>query len=337
MIVDGDALPLPGLAFTAATTCPTGRSPAHALTPRTEVLTGLSIPPGAAFELRFTAAAGAVADVFLNEFHYDNADVDCGEFLELVVGPGFTRPLADLAVVLYNGAPASLAPYATHPLDSFTPWLLHPHRVTGSSIRNCRANGIQNGSPDGIALVDRGNGRRFLSYGGGFTAASGPAAGMTAPTSASPNRAPIRPAPAARAGRHPPAPDPPPPLPQKTPNAPSTAGLYPNEGQSFAASLAAAQGISIDKLAVTASSTPIATGCRTRSIPMTTTTGDDDQETLLKPIRGRPTPTPTASRWRRGRRWRRTMNLAELRVTLTDPRNPNSAFAPTLRRAPTAP
>ena len=42
------------------------------------------------------------------------------------------------------------------------------------------SNGLQNGSPDGIALVDAGNVLvEFLSYEGTFTGVGGPAAGMT--------------------------------------------------------------------------------------------------------------------------------------------------------------
>ncbi len=332
MIVGSGALPLPGLAFTAATDLPDGPIPGGTVTPRAEVVTGLSIPPGAAFELRFTAAAGPVADVFVNELHYDNADVDCGEFLELVVGPGFTRPLADLAVVLYNGAPASLAPYATHPLDSFTPGYVTPtcHRILYQELPG---NGIQNGSPDGIALVDRGTVVRFLSYEGAFTAASGPAAGMTSTDLG-----------VAQPGTDPPG--------TRSLGLAGTGGRasdfawarsegaftmgFPNEGQTFAASPAAAQGISLDKLAVTPLLDTDRDGLPDAIDPDDDDDGlTDDQETLLltNPWSADTDANGTAD-GDEDADGDGQSNLAELRVTLTDPRNPNSAFRTTLRRAP---
>ncbi|MGB7444955.1 MAG: endonuclease/exonuclease/phosphatase family protein, partial [Coleofasciculaceae cyanobacterium] len=50
----------------------------------------------------------------------------------------------------------------------------------GTIVLEYPSNGIQNGSPDGIALVDNNNSViQFLSYEGSFTAASGSAAGLT--------------------------------------------------------------------------------------------------------------------------------------------------------------
>ena len=51
----------------------------------------LSVAPGETFQLQFTFTKGAnngllPADVFVNEFHYDNTGDDAGEFIEVVGG-----------------------------------------------------------------------------------------------------------------------------------------------------------------------------------------------------------------------------------------------------------
>ena len=51
---------------------------------------------------------------------------------------------------------------------------------TGTVVVDYPSNGIQNGSPDGIALVDAsGAVMQFLSYEGTLTAVGGPADGLT--------------------------------------------------------------------------------------------------------------------------------------------------------------
>lgn len=177
LIIGGLPVPLPPLDFTAATDLD---GPSTAASPLGAIVEGLSIPAEATFQLRFTIARGAggslpSAEVFLNEFHYDNASSDTGEFLELVTGPGYTGPLADVAVVLYNGANGD--PYATISLADFDN-AGAPTIVDGYRIYHRTQAGIQNGNPDGIAVVVDGVVAEFLSYEGSFTAASGPAAGM---------------------------------------------------------------------------------------------------------------------------------------------------------------
>lgn len=114
---------------------------------------------------------GEHTQVFLSELHYDNEGADVGEGFE-VSGPAGTD-LAGWSVVLYNGSNGAV--YATIALSGVIPetcrekgGLYFPHE------------GIQNGSPDGLALVDpTGAVVEFLSYEGTFTATNGPAAGMT--------------------------------------------------------------------------------------------------------------------------------------------------------------
>jgi hypothetical protein len=110
--------------------------------------------------------------VFVNEFHYDNAGTDAGEAIE-IAGPAGTN-LAGWQLVLYNGAGG--APYDTRMLSGVIP---DQQNGFGTLTFTYPVNGIQNGSPDGIALVD-GTGQvvQFLSYEGGFTAVGGPANGL---------------------------------------------------------------------------------------------------------------------------------------------------------------
>lgn len=111
-------------------------------------------------------ALAAEADVWINEFHYDNVSTDTGEFIE-VANPDAVD-LGGWSLVLYNGNGGSV--YDTHSLSG----------TDGFPVVDLPTNGLQNGSPDGIALVD-GTGAvvEFLSYEGTLTAADGPAAGMT--------------------------------------------------------------------------------------------------------------------------------------------------------------
>lgn len=125
------------------------------------------------------APAGAVAPaggtVFINEVHYDNVSTDAGEAIE-IAGPAGTD-LSGWSVVLYNGTEASRNVYDTDPLSGV---LADQGAGYGTLVVAYPANGIQNGAPDGIALVDdEGTVVQFLSYEGTFTAAGGPPVGLT--------------------------------------------------------------------------------------------------------------------------------------------------------------
>ena len=113
--------------------------------------------------------------VFINEIHYDNDGTDQGEAIE-IAGPAGTD-LSGWSIVLYNGSSTQRSPYTTTNLSGS---LAAACGGLGVSVINYPTNGIQNGAPDGIALVDAGGTVvQFLSYEGHFEAASGPAAGMT--------------------------------------------------------------------------------------------------------------------------------------------------------------
>ena len=174
----GITTPLGPLAFDARTDLPTGPS-TYSETKSLRV-SGLSVPPGGELSLRFTFAPGPgsgvlPADVFVNELHYSNASTDEGEFVEVVVGPGFSGALADIDLILYNGA-NGLMDGSPHSLDSF---VLGTTTSSGHRIYSKLIPGIQNGSPDGLALVVDGVVASFLSYEGSFVGSEGPALGLT--------------------------------------------------------------------------------------------------------------------------------------------------------------
>ncbi|MFC2139956.1 hypothetical protein ACFLR4_04770, partial [Bacteroidota bacterium] len=118
---------------------------------------------------------GGVANpiVFINEIHYDNESTDTGEAVEVAGTAG--ADLTGWSIVLYNGNGGTS--YNTSVLSGIIPDLCDGYGVV---VQNYPSNGIQNGAPDGIALVDNlGTVIQFLSYEGDFTASDGPAAGLT--------------------------------------------------------------------------------------------------------------------------------------------------------------
>lgn len=117
--------------------------------------------------------ARALTTVFINEIHYDNTGTDAGEAVE-VAGPAGTD-LTGWTIVLYNGS--NNLQYDSDPLSGTIPNLQNGY---GTVTLTYPSNGIQNGSPDGIALVAPGSVVvQFLSYEGVMTAADGPANGIT--------------------------------------------------------------------------------------------------------------------------------------------------------------
>jgi predicted extracellular nuclease len=117
-------------------------------------------------------AAMAATPVFINEIHYDNTGTDTGEAIE-IAGPAGTD-LTGWSLVRYNGNGG--AEYGTDALAGTIPDLGGGYGVVDVTYPT---NGLQNGAPDGVALVDAGsNVVQFLSYEGSFTASDGPANGM---------------------------------------------------------------------------------------------------------------------------------------------------------------
>src|SRR5687768_1602597 len=123
-------------------------------------------------QLYFARPAHAAISVFINEIHYDNTGTDAGEAIE-IAGPAGTN-LAGWTLVLYNGSNG--AAYGTVALSGGIP---DQQSGFGTSFVSGPSNGIQNGAPDGVALVDSaGTVAQFLSYEGTLTAVDGPAAGL---------------------------------------------------------------------------------------------------------------------------------------------------------------
>ncbi|BAY80682.1 alkaline phosphatase [Calothrix parasitica NIES-267] len=112
-----------------------------------------------------------MATVFINEFHYDNSGADTNEFIEIAGAAG--TDLTGWSIVLYNGNNGTV--YNTENLSGTI-----PDQSNGFGTVAVDISGIQNGSPDGIALVDNNNNVvQFLSYEGSFIAVGGPADGIT--------------------------------------------------------------------------------------------------------------------------------------------------------------
>ncbi len=138
----------------------------------TIALAALLVSAVVVHQLYFARPAAAAISVFINEIHYDNTGTDAGEAIE-IAGPAGTN-LAGWSIVLYNGAGG--ASYDTRALSGIIP---NQQAGFGTLHFTYPVNGIQNGSPDGLALVNGTTVVQFLSYEGTFAATNGPANGMT--------------------------------------------------------------------------------------------------------------------------------------------------------------
>lgn len=111
--------------------------------------------------------------VFINEIHYDNTGTDSGEAIEIAGTAG--TDVSSWSIVLYNGSNGNTYGSATN----FSGTLTDQNNGFGTASISYPTNGIQNGSPDGIALINNvGAVVQFISYEGTLTANNGPAAGM---------------------------------------------------------------------------------------------------------------------------------------------------------------
>jgi len=112
--------------------------------------------------------------VWINEVHYeDDQSPDVDEGVELAGAAGHS--LADYRLVRYNGA--SGTSYGTLDLSGVVDNENGTHGAVWFAWPD-----LQNGAPDGIALVDTGGGTtsllQFISYEGEFVASGGPADGV---------------------------------------------------------------------------------------------------------------------------------------------------------------
>jgi hypothetical protein len=119
---------------------------------------------------------------WINEFHYDNAGTDQDEFIELVV-EGLQHDHARYSLLLYNGSNGSTYGSA-YDLAQFQAADTLPGKRY--FLLQLPVNGLQNGSPDGLALlyIDSLNTIHLLdslAYEGSLMATAGPAAGSLLP------------------------------------------------------------------------------------------------------------------------------------------------------------
>jgi hypothetical protein len=132
-----------------------------------------------------TVTAGPPGHLVINEIDYDQPSADTAEFIELYNGSASAVDLTGIAVVLVNGGatggPAeygrimlsgSLASHGYLVLAPSASTVVVPSGVTRVSFPSSLT-AIQNGSPDGVALVD-GSGTLLdaLSYEGPITTAT---------------------------------------------------------------------------------------------------------------------------------------------------------------------
>jgi len=118
------------------------------------------------------AAQAGSTPIFINEIHYDNFGTDAGEAVE-IAGPSGTD-LSGWSNVLYNGSNG-----LSYSLTALTGVIPDQDDGFGTVYVSYAVNGIQDGAPDGLALVDGSTIVQFLSYEGSFVAVDGPATGMT--------------------------------------------------------------------------------------------------------------------------------------------------------------
>jgi uncharacterized protein len=154
----GDDVSEPNEVLTVQLSAPTGGATLAADADATITITNDDFPPP--------------ANVFINEIHYDNSGAsDVGEAIEVAGFAGVD--LTGWSLVLYNGNGG--ASYGTIALSGVI-----SNQSNGFGTVSVLAPGLQNGAPDGIALVDNyGRVIQFLSYEGVMTATSGPANGLT--------------------------------------------------------------------------------------------------------------------------------------------------------------
>ncbi|MDH3587942.1 MAG: hypothetical protein OEQ74_00925 [Gammaproteobacteria bacterium] len=112
----------------------------------------------------------AMTAPFINELHYDNGSTDVGEGIEIAGVAGTV--LDGWSLVFYNGSTGSV--YRTTKLSGAI-----ANQADGYGALFFATGALQNGAPDGVALVDDSSSvQQFLSYEGSFLAITGAAAGL---------------------------------------------------------------------------------------------------------------------------------------------------------------
>lgn len=120
--------------------------------------------------LLFLPFASHATLIFINEFHYDNTGSDQHEFIEVAGTGGFD--LTHWSLALYNGSNGEIY----HKINLFGS-LSNTNDMFGFAAFSYA--GIQNGGPDGIALINDQNILvEFISYEGVFEGQKGAAKGI---------------------------------------------------------------------------------------------------------------------------------------------------------------
>jgi hypothetical protein len=117
------------------------------------------------------SADACVANAWINELHYSNTGGDADEGVEIAAPAG--TDLTGWTVVAYEGTDGTTD--GSIPLSGTI-----PDQENGYGTLWFAFNGLENGAPDGIALVDdSGVVVQFLSYEGSFVGTAGAASGLT--------------------------------------------------------------------------------------------------------------------------------------------------------------
>jgi len=124
---------------------------------------------GTVASLTVATGSASARGVFVNEIHYDNAGVDQDEGIE-VAGPAGVD-LSGYSVEFYSGEDG--ARYSTISLFGTL-----PDQQNGYGTRFFAATELQNGAPDGLALLGPAGVEGLLGYEGTFVATDGSAMGM---------------------------------------------------------------------------------------------------------------------------------------------------------------
>lgn len=128
--------------------------------------------PAMALSVLFASSSLHASPVYINEFHYDNQGADQNEFVE-IAGLGGTD-LQGWQLEFYNGSNGRR--YMAWDLSGSFIDQQAGYGVLGFT----GSGGLQNGSPDGIALVNNlGDLVQFISYEGSLLATNGSASGST--------------------------------------------------------------------------------------------------------------------------------------------------------------
>ena len=156
--VAGDTLPEANETFRVLLAGPTG---------------GATIADGIGIGTITSEELPPVANVWINEFHYDpSTNPETGEFIEVAGLAG--TDLSGWSIVLYNGANSQ-----TYGVPQALSGTL-ANSANGFGFTSIAVPGLQNGAPDGFALVDNfSRVVQFLTYEGTITATNGPAVGLT--------------------------------------------------------------------------------------------------------------------------------------------------------------